>query len=29
MTERLSLSGQLEISRLVYGLWRVADDADT
>ena len=29
MTERLSLSGQLEISRLIYGLWRVADDADT
>ncbi|WP_420396028.1 aldo/keto reductase [Nioella sp.] len=29
MTERLSLSGQLEISRLVYGMWRVADDADT
>jgi predicted oxidoreductase len=29
MTERLSLSGQLDISRLVYGMWRVADDADT
>ena len=29
MTERLNLSGQLEISRLVYGMWRVADDADT
>jgi len=29
MTERLTLSGQLEISRLVYGMWRVADDADT
>ena len=29
MTERLDLSGQLEISRLVYGMWRVADDADT
>ena len=29
MTDRLNLSDQLEISRLVYGLWRVADDADT
>ena len=29
MTERLNLSGQLEISRLVYGMWRVADDTDT
>lgn len=29
MTERISLSGQLDISRLVYGMWRVADDADT
>ena len=29
MIERLSLSGQLEISRLVYGMWRVADDTDT
>lgn len=29
MTERLNLSGQLDISRLVYGMWRVADDADT
>lgn len=29
MTDRLNLSGQLEISRLVYGLWRVADDDDT
>lgn len=29
MTDRLSLSGQLEISRLVYGMWRVADEDDT
>jgi len=29
MTHRVNLSDQLEISRLVYGLWRVADDADT
>ena len=29
MTERLDLSDQLEISRLVYGMWRVAEDADT
>ncbi len=29
MTDRLFLSGQLEISRLVYGMWRVADDSDT
>ncbi len=29
MTDRLSLSGQLEISRLVYGMWRVADDDNT
>lgn len=29
MTDRLSLNGQLEISRLVYGMWRVADDPDT
>jgi predicted oxidoreductase len=29
MTERLTLCGQLEISRLVYGMWRVADDTDT
>ncbi|MGI3183899.1 aldo/keto reductase [Nioella aestuarii] len=29
MTDRLNLSDQLEISRLVYGMWRVADDADT
>jgi len=29
VTGRLNLSGQLEISRLVYGMWRVTDDADT
>lgn len=27
--QRVSLSGQMEMSRLVYGMWRVADDADT
>ncbi|MEX0969400.1 MAG: aldo/keto reductase [Paracoccaceae bacterium] len=27
--ERLSLSGELEISRLVYGMWRVRDDENT
>lgn len=29
MIDRVSLSGQMEMSRLVYGMWRVADDADT
>ena len=29
MTGRIDLSGQLELSRLVYGMWRVADDPDT
>ncbi len=29
MIDKISLSGQLEISRIVYGMWRVADDADT
>jgi len=27
--ERVTLSEQLEMSRIVYGLWRIADDADT
>lgn len=27
--QRVSLSGQMEMSRIVYGMWRVADDADT
>lgn len=27
--ERIALSDTLEFSRIVYGLWRVADDADT
>ncbi len=27
--ERIRLSDTLEMSRIVYGLWRVADDADT
>ncbi len=27
--ERVKLTDSLEMSRLVYGLWRVADDADT
>lgn len=27
--ERVTLSEQLEMSRIVYGLWRVAEDADT
>ena len=29
MTDRLSLAGQIDISRLVYGMWRVADDDNT
>jgi 6-dehydroglucose reductase len=29
MIDRLSLSGQIDISRLVYGMWRVADDDNT
>ncbi|WP_323764873.1 aldo/keto reductase [Marinovum sp.] len=27
--DRVSLSGLMEMSRIVYGMWRVADDADT
>lgn len=27
--DRVTLSDQLEMSRIVYGMWRVADDADT
>ena len=27
--ERVTLSPSLELSRIVYGMWRVADDADT
>ena len=27
--ERVSLSNSLEMSRIVYGMWRIADDADT
>lgn len=27
--ERISLNGGLELSRIVYGMWRLADDADT
>lgn len=27
--ERVTLSSSLEVSRIVYGMWRVADDADT
>lgn len=27
--ERVTLSEQLEMSRIVYGLWRIADDAET
>ncbi len=27
--ERVSLSQNLEFSRIVYGMWRIADDADT
>ncbi|MFD1795975.1 oxidoreductase [Paracoccus aurantiacus] len=26
--ERIALNGDLEISRIVYGMWRLADDAD-
>ncbi len=29
MMDRVSLSGLMEMSRIVYGMWRVADDADT
>ena len=27
--ERVTLSANLELSRIIYGMWRVADDADT
>ncbi|MEP6244282.1 MAG: aldo/keto reductase, partial [Lentilitoribacter sp.] len=27
--ERVSLSSSLEMSRIVYGMWRIADDTDT
>ena len=27
--QRVSISKNLEFSRLVYGMWRVGDDADT
>lgn len=29
MMQRISLTNELDFSRLVYGMWRVADDADT
>lgn len=29
MMERVSLPGGVELSRLVYGMWRLGDDADT
>ena len=29
MMERISLSPDLAVSRIVYGMWRLADDADT
>ena len=27
--ERIALSDKLELSRIVYGMWRIGDDADT
>ena len=27
--ERIALSDTLELSRIVYGMWRIGDDADT
>ncbi|TKW66193.1 MAG: oxidoreductase [Paracoccus denitrificans] len=27
--ERIALNGDLELSRIVYGMWRLADDSDT
>ena len=27
--ERIALSENLELSRIVYGMWRIGDDADT
>ena len=29
MMERISMPGGIELSRIVYGMWRVGDDADT
>ena len=27
--DRVNLSSSLEFSRIIYGMWRLADDADT
>ena len=27
--DRINLSSSLEFSRIIYGMWRLADDADT